>query len=236
MSFANIAPGTGPFFVMAAPSFWALRGFGQEPGLTGVFLHEFAHTRQVGGFAGTLGPIDDTWPFPEELTDDAVQTRFGADSGYVATYLAERDLLYRAAEADSPDEVRTLAAEALSMIRRRHARWFVGDDAVFATLDDMFLSLGGGLGPRGGGGLRRGRPGVPLHGRRPVAGAGDDRAGPAEPGGGGGDGAIRSLRAPGPGTNDGALGLATSLTCLRGSTASSSPVATGASIRVALAP
>jgi hypothetical protein len=163
MSFTNVARRTGPFFVMAAPSYWAQKGHGQEPGLTGVFLHEFTHTRQIRGWAGILGPIDSTWAYPEELNDDAVQTHFGADSVYVAAYMAERDLLYRAAAADSLSEARSLAREALAMMRNRHARWFTGDKAVFAILDDMFLSLEGcgqwtayaWLAHPGGGGLDR---------------------------------------------------------------------------------
>jgi len=143
MSFTVIARPTGPYFVMAAPSYWARSGHGQEQGLTGVFLHEFAHTRQVGGMASTIGPIDSTWAFPEELTDDAVQTHFRDDSSYVAAYLAERDVLYRAAAAESLTEVRALAAAALSMMRERHARWFTGEYTVFATLDNVFLALEG---------------------------------------------------------------------------------------------
>jgi hypothetical protein len=128
---------------MAAPSYWKQAIGAEGDGLTGVFLHEFAHTRQIPGVAAVLGPIDSTWKYPEELDDDAVQTHFAADSGYVAAYLAERDVLYRAAEAESPAEARTLAVQALAMMRSRHARWFVGDKAVFATLDDLFLSLEG---------------------------------------------------------------------------------------------
>jgi hypothetical protein len=143
MSFTNVAPESGPFFVMAAPSYWAQMGHGQEPGLTGVFLHELSHTRQIRGMTDKIGPIDSTWPYPEELDDDAVQTHFGADSEYVAAYTAERDLLYRAAEADSLAQVRALAADALAMMRSRHARWFTGDKAVFAELDDIFLTLEG---------------------------------------------------------------------------------------------
>ncbi|MEP7028278.1 MAG: hypothetical protein ABI960_06760 [Candidatus Eisenbacteria bacterium] len=143
MSFTSVARASGPFFVMAAPSYWAQKGHGQEPGLTAVFLHEFAHTRQVRGFGATLGPIDSTWAYPEELDDDAVQTHFGSDSLYVAAYLGERDLLYRAAAADSLAEVRAIALRALAMIEARHARWFTGDKAQFATLDDIFLSLEG---------------------------------------------------------------------------------------------
>ena len=143
MSFASSSPRTGPFFVMAAPDYWDRAGVGQEFGLTPVFLHEFSHTRQTPGMAAILDPIDSTWKFPQELTDDVVQTRFGADSAYAAAYLAERDLLYRAAAADSLSVVRALATQALSMMRARHARWFVGENAVFATLDATFLSMEG---------------------------------------------------------------------------------------------
>ncbi|HEU4365312.1 MAG TPA: hypothetical protein VFT13_07585, partial [Candidatus Krumholzibacteria bacterium] len=134
----------GPYFVMAAPSYWtAQMGRGDEGGFTGVFLHEFTHTRQMRGMAAVIGPIDSTWAYPEELTDDAVQTHFSSDSVYVAAYLAELDLLYRAAAADSLAEARELAAQALAMIRSRHAHYFTGDKAVFATLDDTFLSMEG---------------------------------------------------------------------------------------------
>ena len=143
MSFTNSAPQTGPFFVMAAPAYWAEMGHGDELGLIGVFLHEFAHTRQVEGMKDKIGPIDSTWPYPEELDDDAVQTHFSADAEYVAAYTAERDLLYRAADAESLDEARALAAEALAMMRSRHARWFTGDKAVFADVDNIFLSMEG---------------------------------------------------------------------------------------------
>lgn len=144
MSFTNSDKKTGPYFVMAAPSYWtAQMGRGDEAGFTGVFLHEFTHTRQLRGMAAVIGPIDSTWAYPEELNDDAVQTHFGSDSVYVAAYLAERDLLYRAAAADSLAEARTLALQALQMIRSRHAQYFTSDMAVFATLDDTFLSMEG---------------------------------------------------------------------------------------------
>jgi hypothetical protein len=145
MSFTSADRKTGPYFVMAAPSYWARSGrsSGNDVGLTGVFLHEFSHTRQLRGLSAIIGRIDSTWSYPEELDDDAVQTHFGNDSSYVAAYLAERDLLYRAAAAGSRDEVRALAKQALAMIRARHARWFTGARAEFTTVDDTFLSLEG---------------------------------------------------------------------------------------------
>ena len=143
MSFADSDRQTGPFFVMAAPSYWRQKGHGEEPGLTGVFLHEFAHTRQIRGIVHILGPIDSTWAFERELDDDAVQHRFGTDSTYVKAWLEERDLLYLAAAAGSSSEARALATQALAKIRARQARWFTGKDSVFAVLDDTFLSLEG---------------------------------------------------------------------------------------------
>ena len=143
LSFTNSDKVTGPFFVMAAPSYWKRAGYGEEPGLTAVFLHEFTHTRQVRGMGPRIAPIDATWKGEKELDDDAVQNRFGKDSTYVAEYLAERDLFYRATAAASPAETRALAAEALAHLRSRHARWFTGADSVYATLDDVFLSLEG---------------------------------------------------------------------------------------------
>ena len=145
MSFADSDKKSGPYFVMAAPSYWEKR-VGADPfAYTGVFLHEFAHTRQIHGMAAVIGPIDKTWKdkYKEELDDDVVQRHFEQDSVYVAAYLAERDLLYRAASAGTIDESRGLAQQALDMMRSRHARWFTGDKAVFATLDDTFLSLEG---------------------------------------------------------------------------------------------
>lgn len=144
MSFARSDKRTGPFFVMAAPSLWSriARGPDDDPGLA-VFLHEFAHTRQIRGLERRIGPIDSAWSYPEELDDDAVQKHFGADSAYVAAYLEERDLFYRAAAAATREECSALTRQALARMKQRHHRWFVGDKVEFATLDDVFLSLEG---------------------------------------------------------------------------------------------
>jgi len=143
MSFADADEKSGPFFVMAAPEFWKQAVHAQEPGLTAVFLHEFSHTRQFAGMAAVIGPIDKAWKGPEELDDDIVQTRFGSNPDYVADYKAEYDLLLRAANAASIDETRALAAQALDVMKKRRARWFTGDNAVFVPLDSTWLSMEG---------------------------------------------------------------------------------------------
>ena len=142
-SFASATPERGPYFVMSAPSFWESTGRTSPNLFTGVFLHEFAHTRQVEGMKDRLGPIDASWQGPEELDDDAVQRRFEKDPEYVAAYTEERDLLYASADAPSIGEARELAARALAKMRARHARWFTGDDAVHlsAVLKDLGCDL-----------------------------------------------------------------------------------------------
>jgi hypothetical protein len=143
MSFASSTPGTGPYFVMAAPEIWARVGARDDnPGLA-VFLHEFTHTRQMGAFRDQLGPIDSAWKGPDVLDDDVVQRRFSADSVYVKAYIAERDLLYKAADAATVDESRALASEALAMMRARHAKYFTGENADYATLDNIWLAMEG---------------------------------------------------------------------------------------------
>ncbi len=141
-----------------------------------MFVHEFTHTRQVRAIAPILGPIDSSWHRPQDLRSDIVQIRFGSDSLYAVSYIAERDLLYRAAAADSFTEVRAQAAEALDHMRQRHARWFSGEDSVFATLDDVFLCMEGAaqwaavgwLAHAAGGGLAKDSAVKTMLGRRRV--------------------------------------------------------------------
>lgn len=147
MSFAGAKDGR-PFFVMAAPKFWEEAGVdskevGRQRLLTAVFLHEFAHTRQIPSLGRAIGPIEKEWKGPEEITDDIVQDRFESNPAYKADYEAERDLLYRAADAPSVEETRALAREAIATIKARRAKWFTGENSVFNTLDEVFLSFEG---------------------------------------------------------------------------------------------
>lgn len=135
-------------FVMSLPSVWRAAGVTSELGLEklmdGVLLHEIMHTRQselasdlLAAPAARAGISDD------ELSDDIVQERFADDPEYVAAWGEERDLLYAAAAATGDDEARRLAQAAFERIRARRERWFTGDRAAFAELDDMFLTMEG---------------------------------------------------------------------------------------------
>src|SRR5690606_17590855 len=144
----SFASGEGGYFAMSLPSVWREAGVGSPLGLetlmTGVLLHEMMHIRQIALAAEALGDAAERAGIADDdLTDDIVQERFGADPAYLAAYVAERDALFAAADAASDDEARRLAAEALGLMRERRQRWFTGDKASFAALDDVFLTMEG---------------------------------------------------------------------------------------------
>jgi hypothetical protein len=138
----------GGYFAMSLPSVWREAGVTSEVGLErlmdGVLLHEIMHTRQTALANAVLGPLVAETGIPDdELGDDIVQQRFGDDPDYAAAWAAERDLLFAAAAAPDHAEARRLAARALERMRARHARWFTGDNAAFASLDEVFLTMEG---------------------------------------------------------------------------------------------
>jgi len=136
------------YFAMSLPSVWREAGVTSEVGLErlmdGVLLHEIMHTRQTALAYAVLGPLVAETGIPDdELNDDIVQQRFGGDPDYAAAWSEERDLLFAAAAAPDDDEARRLATLALERMRARHARWFSGDKAAFASLDEVFLTMEG---------------------------------------------------------------------------------------------
>lgn len=145
-SFAGAFGDGQPFLVMALPSVWEAQGVQSDLGLsnmlTGVFLHEMTHTRQMTGLYPRIGAFEKAYG-SGDFDDDIVQTRFEANAAFKADIDAERDLLFRAATAETDAEAKALAREAGARIAARRARWFTGKDAMFADAEDTFLSLEG---------------------------------------------------------------------------------------------
>lgn len=148
MSFA--APGKEKvFFVMGAPSFWEKAGvqskeLGLDKMLTGVFLHEFAHTRQINGFGKQVDSFERNHTFEGvELNDDIVQNYFKNDSVYEKLFRLEAAKFYEAAAAKDVHTAKTILSEALNMLKSRQHTYFVNDKKVLTPLDDIFLSMEG---------------------------------------------------------------------------------------------
>jgi hypothetical protein len=149
MSFAASDSTGHPFFVMAAPPYWKTAGveskeLGLDNLLTAVFLHEFSHTRQQTGMGAMVDSIEKTHTFKDpELSDDIVQHVFKSDSSYVKAFRAEVDLFYKAAFAATNEEAKKHTREALALLKKRQANYFIKDHAVLKPLDDIFLTMEG---------------------------------------------------------------------------------------------
>ena len=149
MSFAAPTPDGKSFFVMAAPSFWKAAGiessaFTLDKMLTGVFLHEFTHTRQQKGFGHLVDSIERVHTFKEvPLTDDIVQGYFKADSDYVRNFREEVDAFYSAAAATEKEQAKDAVRKGLTLLKARQAKYFTGEKQILKMLDGIFLSMEG---------------------------------------------------------------------------------------------
>lgn len=145
-SFAGSSDKTGPFFVMALPSVWEAAKIamsGDWLGLTGVFLHEFSHTRHVAALKPAFDAANAAREMGDDTTDDSLQKYFQSDPAYVAVIEKERDLLFEAAAEPDQAKARKLAADALALMEARQKRWFTDEDSYWKSYDDLFLTMEG---------------------------------------------------------------------------------------------
>jgi hypothetical protein len=146
-SFAVAGEDASPVMVLARPTVWRAGGVTSEMGLENlmfaVFAHEMAHTRQFEVYNPRFGRIAETTSVGNDFNDDVIQDRFGAEAEFAASVTRERELLFLAAEEMDSMKAKALAREALELMHVRRARWFVGDKAGFAELEDVFLTMEG---------------------------------------------------------------------------------------------
>jgi len=133
-----------PFLTMALPPVWRkVPRHASNPKLDrlmrAVFVHEMTHTRQSSVMGTRIGELIKQHHLPEDITDDVVQDRFGDNAAFRAAYERERDLFYAAAK----NKDRKLAKQALAAMTARRAKFFRGDNAVYAELEDLFLNMEG---------------------------------------------------------------------------------------------
>jgi hypothetical protein len=133
------------FMLIALPSIWRKAGVigPDETGPTGVFLHEYAHTRDTVALRGLYEAAERKFKPPEYFNDDSLQERLKGDPAYVAVWEKEADLLYRAAAEPDDAKARALARQALDLMEARQKRWFTDSDAMWKPFDDLFLTSEG---------------------------------------------------------------------------------------------
>ncbi len=136
------------FFVMAAPIFWKEVGIeskevGLDKLLTGVFLHEFAHTRQMNGIGSKITDFENNHTFKFEISDDIIQDYFSNDSLYVAAYNNEIDFLYAASNAKTKNRLHSLANEGLNLLKGRQSKYLLPEKKALVGMDNIFLTMEG---------------------------------------------------------------------------------------------
>ena len=135
------------YFVMSTPSVWEANGVGKgrdlETTMVCVLLHEGSHVAQLGPYGSRLGALVQRSEDPESFNDDVIEDRFKADREFAAAVERESQLFLQAAAAQDDGEARLFAYEARELMRERHARWFVGDDAYLVEADHVWLTFEG---------------------------------------------------------------------------------------------
>lgn len=139
MTFAGSHEGK-PFLVFALPELWRKEERHRnnphlDTGMRAVFVHEMTHTVQTRGFGDRLGELEKQHAI-KDLDDDIVQTRFESNAEFAAMVKKERELLYA---VSTPQQAR----EVLRQVRARHAKFFTGENAYLAELEEIWLGMEG---------------------------------------------------------------------------------------------
>jgi hypothetical protein len=134
------------FFVMAMPSVWRSREVSaptRAEYLQGVFSHEMTHVRLLAAINRRILELVRTHDLISPVNDDVIQVEFQRAPGFEAAINRELDQFYRAAFQTDPVKRRNGVARALDMVRRRHAKYFTGANAVYAEVEALFLTMEG---------------------------------------------------------------------------------------------
>ncbi len=137
-----------PLFIMSAPSVWRKSDvpggeIGLENLMTAVFIHETSHVLQQKTYFAAINEIAKANNLPESFSDDSIQDQFKRDKIYAASVEKETAFLFAAAKAATDIQARKLARKALSSIKARRAKYFVGKNAFMARTEDIFNTLEG---------------------------------------------------------------------------------------------
>lgn len=136
------------YFVMSTPSVWRQANVDAgelelENLMTAVLLHEGTHVAQISTFGAQITRLVEHYRLPDSFNDDSIQERFQQNAEFRYSVEHEIELLFEAARANDDHTVRTLATEALAMLKKRRGQWFVGERAYLVEAEDLWLTLEG---------------------------------------------------------------------------------------------
>jgi hypothetical protein len=139
--------GRKSFFVSAMPSVWrAAPHLKEEKNLDAlvrsVFMHEMTHTLHRNFYA-RLDALEKQLTNVKNFDDDIIQNTFGQRDDFRKAYENEHALLYQTVAEQDLGRQRGLAKAALAMIRARRQQFFTEKEAVYAEIEEIFLTMEG---------------------------------------------------------------------------------------------
>ena len=148
-AFASLAEdGETPFFALALLDVWSAQPKPISDAefakiLRGVVSHEIVHTLQIRDVGRRVEALRKRYPLPEHVNDDLIEELYSDVPGYREALAEESDLFYAAVEEKEPERRRELIRQALSLVEKRHARFFSGEKEGFREIDALFLNMEG---------------------------------------------------------------------------------------------
>jgi hypothetical protein len=109
----------------------------------GLVIHELTHSTQLAGVIKRVAALRTGHTMPAIVDDDVIQRWFGLVIPFRTAIEEERNVFYRAALSTDSEKRRDWAAKGLSMARKRRDRYYVGRNAAFRDLEDVFFAMEG---------------------------------------------------------------------------------------------
>ena len=109
----------------------------------GLLIHELTHSTQLAGVIRRVSALRNGHTMPAIVDDDVIQRWFGLMIPFRTSIEEERNVFYRAVTASDAAKRRGWAAKGLSMAKKRRDRYYVGRNAAFRELEDVFFAMEG---------------------------------------------------------------------------------------------
>jgi len=138
----------GSYFVMPAPNYWKKIGLKNDivstrTMLNGIFVHEFAHTRQIEEIKDKLIRFEKNGKYEYPVNDDILQNYFQSDSLYTLKFMHELDELYEMLNIEEPYNLHLKINEWLKLFRSRQKVYLNPVSIEMAEIDNVFLTMEG---------------------------------------------------------------------------------------------
>ena len=138
----------GSYFIMPAPSYWKKVGLKNEvvsvdQMLNGIFVHEFAHTRQLESIIKNIIEFEQNENYDHPVNDDIVQNYFQKDSTYRLTFKQEINCFYELLNINKEKSLANYTKICLDKFKLRQKTYLLPISVNLIEMDNVFLTMEG---------------------------------------------------------------------------------------------